>query len=598
MSQALTHYVRKKKLAPIAAFDIETEGMGGPFIEGAIAYCDRPTEYILVNNPAQLLAAIIDEPGYIYYAHNGAGYDFSYLVHDLLKYQQETGCTIDLIKQGASRIIGIKIKREKQKTIELRDSLAILPMSLAKAAEAFAPDLPKLHSIDFEHGEVYDPANSLHRDYLFRDVDSLIVVVVRYAAKIFDVFGTQLGFTAASTALMAWQASIAIGHTYFRMHKSIEQWVREAYFGGYVYPGNERGIFTDCVALDFNAAYAAIMRKGVPCGTPAFTTRYEPDKPGIYEVDIIVPRSIKYPFIPSRDERTGQLRWCTGEFSTRITSLEIEFALRRGCTVNVRCGYVWFWLEYPFNAFLDKLEALELAAKEAGEEYETYKLQRNSLYGKFGTRPTQEHLTLSADIVPDSHQYVNEDTGEIVEYLWITHEESNQAYIQPHWAAWITAGQRLRLFALMEGIGIEHVRYADTDSVTGDRELVNQAIAQGYASVGSSYGQVKVDKEFIWFQCLGVKNYRGLLADGSFIGKVKGIPRKLLTMAYFDQAAFYGQSDPIAFTSTHGPLQLIKGKVVTLSEVRTRRIGGLQNSLSWRVDSSGKINGVYLQRTG
>src|SRR5260221_1445091 len=582
---------KKRKTKLIAAFDIETVGLGGEFIEGCISYEDKPGEHPLVSTSSSLFDTILCDPGYIYYAHNGGGYDFCYLIDHILRIRNACGSDgrVDPIRQGTSRIIGFKITIGK-KRYDIRDSFAIIPTSLRKAADFFAPDLPKSDAINFEAGEVYNPNNPLHREYLYRDCDALIAVVKSYANKVRELFGTELGYTAGSTAMNAWQAYIPEGFVYWRLSKKNEEWARVAYYGGYVHPGYEIGPHGDVISIDLNAAYAASMRKGVPVGNPFGTYKYYPDMFGIYEVIAHVPHDIPFPIIPSRDSH-GMLQWCSGTFRTRITSTEIEFAKQRGCSFDILEGLVWEKWEYPFDEFLNKCEKMEL---EGGVLKEIAKLQRNALYGRFGTKLEQESIVLS-EREPGEHYapVIDEQTGEPKWGLWTIRERCNPGYIQRAWAATITMHQRLKLFELMEGVGIEHFRYADTDSIKGDARAVEGLVSKGLVSVQPGYGHVKVDERYEWFECLGVKNYRGIKVDGSYVGKTKGIPKRFCTPELMEQASRLGISEKIYFRGMNAPMQLLLGKKKEVSMMRNRRIGSLVNSQSWRVHD-GKIRPVHI----
>lgn len=633
MSKPLFRYVQKgtRNKQKYAAFDIETNGLGGEFIMAGVKLEDRD-EVLYLGSASELVDFMFTHKEYRFYAHNGARYDFVYLVPDILRVVAQKKADCELIQQGA-KVIGFRIKLNK-KTLDIRDSYPLLNTSLDRAARTYCPKLPKLTgSIDFEHGEIYDHNDPTHRAYLNRDCIALLATIRAFEIRILELFGTPCGYTAGSTAIHAWIAHIPEGHAYWRAREEVELFCRKGYFGGYVYPGFSIGVHSDVTSIDFNGAYAWAMRQGVPCGTPVATCRYLNDYPGIYLCVVTVPMDIAFPCIPSRNKSDGMLLWLTGTFETTITSMEIEYGKTKGITFKVVSGYYWPRVEYPFSEFLDRCERLELAG---GAAKEAAKIMRNSLYGKFGTKLLQECLFLydpSDQPKIDGtwtpyHEQSGENIGEMHEGVGIRFEKADARYIMPHWAAWITATQRLRLFKCFDVIGIEQVRYADTDSVKANTLAILRLVDVGAVTLstaetgpGSYYGSAKVDEKYHWFEVLGVKNYRGILTpesalekglDHPFVGKTKGIP-KASKDGYYDvvlaghhckitaeelyERASRGEFPEVHFVSMNGIIQVMRHQVA-VSQKRKRRIGRLDNSKSWKVKPGGFIRPYHSTKVG
>lgn len=606
-----------------AACDLETgllkdgtHGLGGEFLDACIKLEDRPGVYFHFRSMGKMVEFFATHPQYEYYFHNGSGYDFSYFVPSIYKLMEKNKATLSLCKQGKSRVIGMTIKFRnygKSKQVVIKDSLPLLNMSLEKAAEFFAPDLPKLSgSINWET-EVYDKHNKTHLAYLHRDVDALLAIMVRFNVLCNETFGTSPGWTAGSTAVKAWKAHIPEGAAYYRCHKETEKFIRRGYFGGYVFPGHDIKVKKKVKSLDVNAMYARAMRLGVAIGTPSHDVVFQPDKRGMWRVIAHAPKKLDFPLIPSRDE-SGALKWegAGSIFPTTVTTAEINFAQKRGYTFEVLEGY-WFYQEaFPFNEFLEKCENLELTV--GGALKELAKLFRNALYGKFGSALENDSLELRFDC-PDDGRHVpliDEETGQEVPGIIVCTEENNADYIMPMWAAEITANARMFLFELMEAVGAEHVHYCDTDSVKGDAEAVDAMLATGFVQVKPGYGNVKIDEEYEWFQCLGTKNYRAKLTDACYqailaklppekrdkvspyIGKVKGIPKQSLTILQHFLAS-QGVNTKVEFVSVNNILARMRDPGLPVSQARTRTLGGIEHSKSWKVDKEGKISAVVTK---
>ena len=60
----------KQKQERYAAFDLETEGLGGPFLVANVVFCDALAEDNFFFSVSTLLAFIFDHPTYTYLCHN------------------------------------------------------------------------------------------------------------------------------------------------------------------------------------------------------------------------------------------------------------------------------------------------------------------------------------------------------------------------------------------------------------------------------------------------------------------------------------------------------------------------------------------------
>ena len=613
----------KTKRPLYAACDIETgllpdgsHGLGGEYLDGCIRLEDKPGMYYHFRSIGKMLEFFANHPQYEFYFHNGSGYDFSYFIPSIYKLIHKKKATLSLCKQGKSRIIGLTLSFQnygKSKKVVVKDSLPLLNMSLEKAAEFFAPDLPKLSgTIDWEH-EVYDKSNKDHIAYLHRDVDALLAIMVAFSKLTDETFGTAPGWTAGSSAVQAWKAHIPEGMVFYRCHREVESFLRNGYYGGYVFPGHDTKVKRKIKSIDVNAMYARAMRKGVSVGVPSHDVEFQRNRPGMWRVIAHAPKNLAFPIIPSRD-KNGFLKWegAGSVFPTTVTRDEIVFAEKRGYTFEVIEGYWFYETAFPFDEFLEKCEQLELTV--GGALKELAKLFRNALYGKFGTGLENDSLELRYDCPVDANYVplVDEETGLEVPGIMVHTEENTSDYVMPMWAAEITSHARMFLFELIEAVGIEHVHYCDTDSVKGDAEAVDAMLATGFVQVKPGYGNVKIDEEYEWFQCLGTKNYRAKLTPACFqaildkcpeakreklspyIGKVKGIPKASLTILQHFLAS-QGYETSVSFSSVNNILARLKDPSLPISTGRHRRLGGIEHSKSWKVTPDGRIKAVVTR---
>ena len=291
-----------------------------------------------------------------------------------------------------------------------------------------------------------------------------------------------------------------------------------------------------------------------------------------------------------------------------------------GCKFQVHDGLVFPFIEYPYNPMMDLLEAMECPA--TGEKVAPAvklgtKAKRNSVVGKSATKRVQERLFLGD--APEGHaQAVNPVTGELLPFYIVVEEagkcdggteaEKEQkaaqaAHIQPHWNAWITAGQRIAVRNILYALG-PGARYADTDCVAGDRAAMDAAVAAGDipTSDRKKYGTWPVEDEWEVFQVGGPKNYNGVQTGGAKRSKAKGI-RKPRDPDEFE-AYWLAQRDTIdkirrpsiTFDSTRGARDLlVNGTAAGVGITRTRRFSTLEGSSTWNEDQYRQVRPVHLE---
>ena len=528
---------------PFCAIDIETAGLTGAFIYAGWKAEDSDT-YHTTDSLDSLVNYILDNPQYCYYAHNG-GFDYRYLVPYLRCHPRVAKLSYTV--QNRSRIIRVKVhSRHAKRVIELRDSMAVFQCSLEKLTQTFCPELVKLvGAIDFEH-ETFDVHNSLHLDYLRRDVLGLLTAMVRADETMYRAFGVHLRVSAAATAMAAYRRTIEPNTTYYSPRKEVDEFVRRAYYGGRVYYKDTLK-HINVSTIDMNAMYATAMREGVPVGSGIATAREVHGKPGFYRCTINTPRQ-GIPCVPLRD--TGKLCWPTGTFDSYVDLSTIQYARQQGIHVAVHEGYYFDSIAYPFRQFIDTCERLELEHPDSALA-SVAKLMRNSLYGKFGSRADHaEYQSSIADPGGEWTPVIDPLEAELreIDGLWTRETSSHYDYMHPEWAAWITATARRLLYINVHRLGADNVIYIDTDSIT----VPSFIIADSGVVIGAGYGKWKVETNYEWFQALGPKQYHGRTTDGRWKVRNKGVPTRLIsetavTAAALGEAQRYKWQSPTTF---------------------------------------------------
>jgi len=162
-----------------------------------------------------------------------------------------------------------------------------------------------------------------------------------------------------------------------------------------------------------------------------------------------------------------------GEFTTTLTTPELQYALERGWITHIRRASVYARAPI-FQGYVTEFYALRQRFEAEGDPVQAnnMKLMLNGLYGKFGQTASDfvkmgqvddfltgpgtlyDQQTCTAHIVYrfGTTLYTEEETGETKESM-------------PSIAAHVTAYVRMHLFSLRERAGAQNVYYCDTDSL-------------------------------------------------------------------------------------------------------------------------------------
>lgn len=491
----------------IAAFDVETNGLGGELLM-ATYMVEGTKPYALYGSACipDLLDIMSNYSGHIWYAHN-AQYDWRYF----LEIFRDNPSRVRFTLRNDNSIYQVKYEHDNGNTITMRDSFALWGHSLADLARNFCPEFPKL-DVDIAH---FDIRNPLHVSYALRDVEILCVGLRRLNDAIVQNYNVNISGTAASTAMRAWERMLGKEEKYFNP-EAYEKFIRSAYFGGFVFLTN-RDAHKNATTYDINSSYPFQMKThGVPYGRISNVRTLQNDVPGIYEVTVSTPKDLRVPILPAREGKNSGPIWPSGTFRTVVTSIELTFALSHGYRLHeVHKGIVFEKLIFPFERFVAKAETIR--ARHKGTVFEIVaKLMQNSLYGKFGSRRERKKVINADEVEPGSGDCVPLDEFGA---FYVKTETADDMMTLPQWAVWITANARLHLLrTIYDEVGVQNVIYGDTDSITV-RDNSN------IRDVGKSYGQWKMEKVWEVFRAIAPKVYAGRI-DGEWKGACKGIPAK------------------------------------------------------------------------
>jgi len=277
--------------------------------------------------------------------------------------------------------------RKGNKTVQLLGTDSYFKTSLARIAETFCPDLPKLKTPENIGTKYFTEKNHEFVEYAKRDA----VICQIAGSKILEMhnrYGIPLSVSAPHMASRIFRKQFltapiplpSMSMVYSALH---------SYHGGKNNFPVKRGFYKNAICLDIKSAYPYAMAQ-----LPSFSNRdlyfqYHPAGKirsvpsfGIYKIDGMA-RATPWPIIFDHGFKS-----LYGEFSgVWITGFELNQALQSGL-VNVHSCFGYFYdaakdkVPSPFAAYVEHFYALKESAKDKGER-DFYKLLLNSLYGKF-----------------------------------------------------------------------------------------------------------------------------------------------------------------------------------------------------------------------
>lgn len=162
-----------------------------------------------------------------------------------------------------------------------------------------------------------------------------------------------------------------------------------------------------------------------------------------------------------------------GEFTTTLTTPELQYALDNGWIVRIQRASVY--AKAPiFSKYVAEFYALRQRFEAEGDKIQAnnMKLMLNGLYGKFGQTASEFVKMGEIDDVLDGactlydHQKCKaKPVYRFGRTLYTEEEKGETKESMPAIAAHVTAYVRMRLFQLRETAGIKNVYYCDTDSL-------------------------------------------------------------------------------------------------------------------------------------
>jgi hypothetical protein len=464
-----------------------------------------------------------------------------------------------------------KPSEESNKTysIEFRDSLLMLPISLRKLCIAFNVDNKGIFPYDFAN-DIYldyngnvpainffdkvtqDEYNTYLSNYVNNtwnlkqetikycelDCISLYQVLVKFNELIFNNYQLNINRfpTLPSLAFGIYRSKYLGDNKIPLISGDIFNNIKKSYTGGhtdvYVPYGENVGCY------DVNSLYpTSINNFPMPVGQVTYfegdILKIDSNAFGFFEAEITAPKDMDRPLLQTKVETKSGLRTIAplGIWTDMIFSEEMNEYLKYGYSFKVIRGYL-FDKANIFEDYIQDLYKIKQAEVKDSPMYLLSKLLLNSLYGRFGmdyNTLISKHAIVYNDL---SYQIldknivtgiINLDDDQILisyypkdmdETLNLEYFDNQKFKISISIASAVTAYARVLMSPILADPNLR-LLYTDTDSAFVEGEINSNLIGKGL-------GKFKLEYRFKECVFLAPKVYGGILFDGSEITKVKG----------------------------------------------------------------------------
>ena len=445
---------------------------------------------------------------------------------------------------AGNRIISMTITLEDERTIEWRDTVALMPIGIAKLGDSLG--LPKGETpIDYIKGNRREITPE-DVEYCVRDVE-ILRQAIRQLDDSFNEWcevphGTfELPPTGASLAYRVWcqkywpeqwssfvkrrsRAKATYGEVLLDDKGNPKQdkidrafcdaraneTLGFAYYGGRTQVICEPGVLQNWVhSIDGNSLYPSAMLNPYPniatCRQTGPSTRNlhaildDPNRLGWAHIELEAGEDSPV-FLPNTAE-DGRRQWDSRTFNGWICEPEIRYALEQGYTIKAVHELWYAYTMRPFDQYVQDFYDLRRQYQEAGDARELFvKIgPLNSLYGRFGMKDICERID-QPEKVADLLE--GDEWIETHELKFYDGPSGNWAYLEGFeptrksnstwfgFAAFCTSYGRVELQKVIQAAG-SAACYCDTDSVHFTAEGLDRVLET--VNIGPDLGQWKFE---------------------------------------------------------------------------------------------------------
>tara|TARA_R110000751_G_scaffold282561_2_gene385764 strand:- start:535 stop:2820 length:2286 start_codon:yes stop_codon:yes gene_type:complete len=428
--------------------------------------------------------------------------------------------------------------------IEIKDSLAVLPLSLGEIGKAV--NFPKgetpnkfKDSTDPDFND-FKSITAADIDYCIQDCEVLFrgMSMMWNTVKKLGYHGSTLPLTSGTLgAQMMARANSDSEHKpklYKKKKKSykyqtvvnqkeLDDVCRLSMVGGRTQVFNDQPVTGEVYGIDANSHYPSVMTDEANTW-PDFRnmngvddTNFQIDDTieGCVYVHWVKPETDQLGLLTARNQ-DGLLDWTLSEGTRWITIPEYRFALTQGYELELQLdeatGYAAVIMErLPYNPFelINSWyeERLRMKGNNDPSEFAIKILLNAGGFGKFVERNKDMMITTEESWVfmEDGWDFTSVSGDEAVQYGYAQKNEFKRADTTANiMGAYITAYARLGLWKVGTQIGFEHLIYSDTDSWKHTNKEVLCPLA------GDNLGQWKLENIYSYWESVRPKQYKYL----------------------------------------------------------------------------------------
>lgn len=437
------------------------------------------------------------------YFHN-LGFDFKFIQERLL-----TQNTRFKLIQTPSSTLNVKFQKyyggRYRKTVELRDSVAVLLSSIEKLGKAI--NLPKL--------EVKDN-NFANIEYCFRDCEIIaksFFSMIEFINKKFKDYEYELDLLNIPLTIATLSKKIfqkIYPNAFYTHHVKIYDKLRKFYYGGRtevfnLNPLND-GIYADVVSL-----YPSIANKyKLPNGKCYYYEIINQDldfhfnNPYTYAFVCTLTENQEIPLFPSREN--DKVVYMNGKKEVFMTMYEYNELKEKGylekkIIIHKILGILSVKDVSTFKQFFNPLFEHKKITKFSSEKY-FCKILMNGSTGKFGQKPERKEIIYYNRLDIDENKDYHFDSDLDLPY---TEKEFEQIFQTTNLPVIITITNLARFTLWKQMIKVrkdnEKVFYCDTDSIVVERKALK------LFDINNELGSWNIEKEFARFQAIDSKEY-------------------------------------------------------------------------------------------
>lgn len=276
-----------------------------------------------------------------------------------------------------NRLYELRVSQRGKMLFRFRDSLTLLPNSLAKLAKTLCPQLGSKGTIQHEEVNVSNLMRQREEliSYLKQDILLLGGIMLKAQEIYWSKFqiDTEDTMTLSALAMKIFRQKLDNDKN-FPIHlpnRNEDTFIRRGYYGGHtdVYLPYGESLYY----YDVNSLYPFIMKSyPMPGGVPVWMNNLEEvdldSLFGFFEAYVVCPSHITRPFLPYKFNKF--LVFPTGQFIGVYYSEELKYAL--GYEITPLRGYQFEKICSPFESFITNLYDSRQEARRDGDDAMVY----------------------------------------------------------------------------------------------------------------------------------------------------------------------------------------------------------------------------------